>query len=118
MPRKTEISDYSPHDIGNIAWAVNSTPRKYLGYKTPAEEFLENWICLGFVDGYGFGRAGGSIEITESSIDVQPRLAAAYTPDKGGDGADSLRVWLPTLPAPKFTAHTSVGEEEMVVADQ
>jgi IS30 family transposase len=45
MPRKTEITDYSPHDIDDIAWAVNSTPRKCLGYKTPAETFLENLRC-------------------------------------------------------------------------
>ena len=35
MPNKTEIADYSPHDIEEIAWAVNSTPRQCLGFKTP-----------------------------------------------------------------------------------
>ncbi len=42
MPRKTDITDYSPTDIEDIMWAVNSTPRKCLGYRTPAEAFLEN----------------------------------------------------------------------------
>jgi len=42
MPRKTDRADYSPADIDDIMWAVNSTPRKCLGYRTPAEAFLEN----------------------------------------------------------------------------
>ena len=42
MPRKTDRADYSPADIDDIMWAVNSTPRKCRGYRTPAEAFLEN----------------------------------------------------------------------------
>ncbi len=42
MPRKTDITDYSTTDINDIMWAVNSTPRKCLGYRTPAEAFIEN----------------------------------------------------------------------------
>ena len=42
MPRKTDISNYTRIDIEELTWAVNSTPRKCLGYKTPAEAFLEN----------------------------------------------------------------------------
>ena len=42
MPSKTDITDYSTTDIDDIMWAINSTPRKYLGYRTPAEAFLEN----------------------------------------------------------------------------
>ncbi|MBD3660615.1 MAG: IS30 family transposase [Arenibacter algicola] len=45
MPRKTDITNYTGRDIGEITWAVNSTPRKCLGYKTPAEAFLENLRC-------------------------------------------------------------------------
>jgi transposase, IS30 family len=45
MPRKTDITNYSARDISEITWAVNSTPRKCLGYKTPAEAFLENLRC-------------------------------------------------------------------------
>ena len=45
MPRKTDISNYTARDIGEITWAVNSTPRKCLGFKTPAEAFLENLKC-------------------------------------------------------------------------
>lgn len=45
MPRKTEITNYRLDDIDEITWALNSTPRKCLGYKTPAEAFLENLRC-------------------------------------------------------------------------
>ena len=42
MPRKTNITDYTPRDIDDITWCLNSTPRKCLGFHTPAEAFLEN----------------------------------------------------------------------------
>jgi IS30 family transposase len=42
MPRKTDISNYTHADIDELTWAINSTPRKCLGFKTPAEAFLEN----------------------------------------------------------------------------
>ena len=42
MPRKTDIENYTLDDINELTWAINSTPRKCLGYKTPAEAFLEN----------------------------------------------------------------------------
>lgn len=45
MPRKTNLRDYSPRDIDELTWALNSTPRKCLGFKTPAEAFLENLGC-------------------------------------------------------------------------
>ena len=45
MPRKTDITDYTARDIDDITWAINSTPRKCLGYKTPAEAFIENLSC-------------------------------------------------------------------------
>ena len=45
MPRKTDITNYTARDISDITWAINSTPRKCLGYKTPAEAFLENLRC-------------------------------------------------------------------------
>ena len=45
MPRKTDITNYTVQDISDITWAINSTPRKCLGYKTPAEAFLENLRC-------------------------------------------------------------------------
>ena len=41
MPSKTDMADYTEGDIDDIMWAVNSTPRKCLGYRTPAEAFLE-----------------------------------------------------------------------------
>ena len=42
MPRKTQVSNYTARDIYELAWAINSTPRKCLGVKPPAETFLEN----------------------------------------------------------------------------
>jgi IS30 family transposase len=45
MPRKTDIINYTACDISDITWAVNLTPRKCLGYKTPAEAFIENLRC-------------------------------------------------------------------------
>ena len=45
IPRKTDITNYTACDISDITWAVNSTPREFLGYKTPAEAFLENLSC-------------------------------------------------------------------------
>ncbi|MFP6772367.1 MAG: IS30 family transposase, partial [Alphaproteobacteria bacterium] len=41
MPSKTDMADYTEGDIDDIMWAVNSKPRKCLGYRTPAEAFLE-----------------------------------------------------------------------------
>ena len=37
MPRRTEITDYTAQEIDELTWAINSTPRKRLGFKTPAE---------------------------------------------------------------------------------
>ena len=45
MPRKFDIKNYTAGDIREITWAVNSTPRKCLGFKTPTEAFLENLEC-------------------------------------------------------------------------
>ena len=42
MPRKADISKYTLNDIDQLTWAINSTPRKCLGFKTPDEAFLEN----------------------------------------------------------------------------
>jgi IS30 family transposase len=36
------MADYTEGDIDDIMWAGNSTPRNCLGYRTPAEAFLEN----------------------------------------------------------------------------
>ena len=45
MPRKTNLQDYTARDIDDLTGAINSTPRKSLGFKTPAEAFLENLTC-------------------------------------------------------------------------
>ena len=45
LPRKTNITNYTVRDISEITWAINSTPRKCLGFKTPAEAFLQSLQC-------------------------------------------------------------------------
>lgn len=40
LPRKTDLTDYTPQDINDIVWAINTTPRKCLGFLSPAEAFL------------------------------------------------------------------------------
>lgn len=45
LPRKSDITDYSRQDIREITWAVNTTPRKCLGFLSPAEAFLQNIRC-------------------------------------------------------------------------
>jgi IS30 family transposase len=42
LPRKADYKDYSAQDFENLTGMINSTPRKCLGYKTPAEAFMEN----------------------------------------------------------------------------
>ena len=45
LPRKTEFTDYSDQDIQDIVWANNTTPKKSLGFLTPAEAFLHQLRC-------------------------------------------------------------------------
>ena len=45
LPRKTEFTDYSEQDIQDIVWANNTTPKKRLGFLTPAEAFLHQLRC-------------------------------------------------------------------------
>ena len=45
LPRKTEFTDYTEKDIQDIVWANNTTPRKRLGFPTPAEAFLHQLRC-------------------------------------------------------------------------
>jgi len=40
LPRKTDLSTLSPEDIHDIVLTYNTTPRKCLGFRTPAEAFL------------------------------------------------------------------------------
>ena len=42
---RMRAASYSARDIADLTWAINSTPRKCLGFKTPAEAFLENINC-------------------------------------------------------------------------
>ena len=40
FPRKTDLDDLTDEDIQDVAMTLNLTPRKCLGFKTPAEAFL------------------------------------------------------------------------------
>ena len=39
VPLKTKPDSFSDDDIKSLAYILNSTPRKCLGFKTPAEIF-------------------------------------------------------------------------------
>ena len=41
MPRGTDLSDLSAHDLGRIAESLNGRPRKVLEYMKPSEKFAE-----------------------------------------------------------------------------
>jgi len=45
MPRKTPLNLCTKKDVSDVIDAINSTPRKCLGYKTPAEAFLNQIQC-------------------------------------------------------------------------
>jgi IS30 family transposase len=42
LPRKTSLDGYTPADIDDVIWNLNSTPRKCLNYQTPIEAFAAN----------------------------------------------------------------------------
>ena len=41
LPRKKTMADYTQGDIASLNFLLNTTPRKVLGFRTPAEVFLE-----------------------------------------------------------------------------
>ena len=45
LPRKRDIRQLTDHDIKEISDRLNNTPRKCLGWKTPAEVFRENMLA-------------------------------------------------------------------------
>ena len=42
LSRKTDLENWTNHDIQTLTFLINSKPRKYLGFKTPSETFAEN----------------------------------------------------------------------------
>jgi IS30 family transposase len=47
FPRGTDLSKHVPTELDAVAAALNSRPRKTLGYKTPAEALNEHLLALG-----------------------------------------------------------------------
>ena len=43
LPRKTDLNSISQEDIDELILTYNMTPRKCLGFKTPAEVFFNNY---------------------------------------------------------------------------
>ena len=46
FPKGTDLSRYSPEDLNAVAAALNSRPRKTLGWRTPAEAFNKHLCSL------------------------------------------------------------------------
>jgi len=42
LPKGTNLARYSQRQLDRIAWALNTRPRKTLGFRTPAEVFFEH----------------------------------------------------------------------------
>lgn len=42
LPKGVDLSAFSQRDLDQIAWMMNTRPRKSLGYRTPAEIFFES----------------------------------------------------------------------------
>jgi IS30 family transposase len=46
LPRKTNLKNITQQDLDDIAYELNTRPRKCLGYKTPYEVLLEQGVAL------------------------------------------------------------------------
>lgn len=46
FPKGTDLSRWSAEDIEAVAFALNTRPRKSLGWMTPAEAFNEQLLLL------------------------------------------------------------------------
>jgi IS30 family transposase len=44
LPKTDDLSRYSQRELDQIAWALNTRPRKSLGFRTPAEVIFEHCI--------------------------------------------------------------------------
>jgi IS30 family transposase len=42
LPKSTDLSQYTQRQLDQIAWSLNTRPRKTLGFRMPAEVFLEH----------------------------------------------------------------------------
>ena len=46
LPKGTDLSRWTAEDLEAVALTINDRPRKVLGWKTPAEVFAEQLLCL------------------------------------------------------------------------
>lgn len=44
LPKNEDLSRYSQRELDNVAWLLNTRPRKTLGFRTPAEVFFDHCI--------------------------------------------------------------------------
>jgi len=47
LPKTEDLSRYSQRELDQIAWALNTRPRKSLGFRTPAEVFFDHCFNKG-----------------------------------------------------------------------
>ena len=50
FPKGTDLSQHSSHELDAVAHAINTRPRKTLGWKTPAEA-LDGFLKKAHIDG-------------------------------------------------------------------
>ena len=46
LPRKVPLGNYDPEDLEDALWLYNTTPRKFLGYRTPLEAFTDQLTAV------------------------------------------------------------------------
>jgi IS30 family transposase len=44
LPKNEDLSRFTQRELDQIAWALNTRPRKSLGFRTPAEVFFDHCI--------------------------------------------------------------------------
>jgi IS30 family transposase len=50
LPKREDLSRFSPEELDQFAWLLNSRPRKSLGWKCPAELFLPDFDFVAYYE--------------------------------------------------------------------